>query len=54
MHTVHLARVNGQGKFETIQTFENLEPSDTKDVCDLIANPDQHTQFTPELSIRLP
>jgi branched-chain amino acid transport system substrate-binding protein len=48
VHTVHLARVNGQRGFETIQTFENLEPSDTKDVCDLIANPDQHTQFTPE------
>ena len=47
VHTVHLARVNAQRGFEIMETFENLEPSDTKEVCDLIANPDQHTQFTP-------
>jgi urea transport system substrate-binding protein len=48
VHTVHLARVNTQRGFAIMETFENLDPSDTKDVCDLIANPDQHTQFTPK------
>jgi urea transport system substrate-binding protein len=48
VHTVHLARVNDQRGFEMMETFDNLEPSDTKEVCDLIANPDQHTQFTPK------
>jgi urea transport system substrate-binding protein len=47
VHTVHLARVNDQRGFDITETLANLEPSDTKDVCDLIANPDQHTQFTP-------
>lgn len=48
VHTVHLARVNDQHGFEIIETFGNLEPSDTKKVCDLIADPDQHTQYTPQ------
>jgi urea transport system substrate-binding protein len=48
VHTVHLARVNDRHGFDIIETFDNLEPSDTKQVCDLIAKPDQHTQFTPQ------
>jgi branched-chain amino acid transport system substrate-binding protein len=48
VHTVHLAKVNGTHGFDIVQTFPDLEPTDTKQVCDLIADPDQHTQFTPK------
>ncbi|TDD10304.1 urea ABC transporter [Nonomuraea deserti] len=41
-HNISFAKVNGSGRFEIIKTIENLvaEPS-----CDLIANPNQHTQL---------
>jgi hypothetical protein len=48
VHTVHLARVNNNKGFTIFKTIENVEPSDTKDVCNLIAKPDQHTQYTPK------
>src|SRR6516165_10012128 len=37
VHTVHLARVNNNKGFTIFKTIENVEPSDTKDVCNLIA-----------------
>ena len=48
VHTVHLAKVNANHGFDIVQTFPDLEPTDTKQVCDLIKDPDQHTQFTPK------
>jgi branched-chain amino acid transport system substrate-binding protein len=48
VHTVHLAKVNDTQGFTIFKSIENVEPSDTKQVCDLIANPDQHTQYTPK------
>lgn len=35
------------GEFEIIGRSENVEPSDTSAVCDLIANPELSTQFQP-------
>lgn len=48
VHTVHLAKVNANHGFDIVQSFPDLEPTDTKQVCDLIKDPDQHTQFTPK------
>jgi urea transport system substrate-binding protein len=48
VHTVHLAKVNEKQGFTIFKTIENVEPADTKQVCDLIANPNQHTQYTPK------
>lgn len=49
VHTVNMAQVNDKKGFDIIGTFESIEPTDTKDVCDLIANPDTHTQFAPKI-----
>ena len=35
------------GQFDIIGRSENVEPTDTSAVCDLIANPDLSTQFQP-------
>ena len=48
VHTVNLAKVNDKRGFTIFKTIENVEPTDTKQVCDLIANPDQHVQHTPK------
>ena len=48
VHTVHLAKVNNKQGFTIFKTIENVEPTDTKQVCDLIVNPDQHMQYTPK------
>src|SRR5579885_3798222 len=48
VHTVHMARVNDKKGFTIFKTVENVEPSDTKQVCDLIAKPGQHTQYAPK------
>ena len=48
VHTVNLAKVNDKHGFTIFKTIENVEPTDTKQVCDLIANPDQHVQHTPK------
>ncbi|MBX6321997.1 MAG: transporter substrate-binding protein, partial [Rhodospirillaceae bacterium] len=44
VHTVHLAKVNDKHGFDILKSFPDLEPTDTKQVCDLIKDPDQHTQ----------
>ena len=31
-----------------MQSFANVEPSDTMQVCDLLADPNQHKQYTPK------
>ena len=48
VHTVHLAKVNNNKGFTIFKSFETVEPADTKQVCDLIAKPGQHTQYTPK------
>jgi branched-chain amino acid transport system substrate-binding protein len=48
IHTVHLAQVNDKHGFKILQTFPDVRPSDTMDVCNLLANPNQHTQYTPK------
>ena len=46
--TMHLAAVNDRHGWNIIDSFPDVPPLDTMQVCDLIANPDTHTQFQPE------
>ncbi|MEE8556032.1 MAG: urea ABC transporter, partial [bacterium] len=46
--TMHLAAVNDRHGWNIIESFPDIPPLDTMQVCDLIANPDTHTQFQPE------
>jgi urea transport system substrate-binding protein len=48
VHSVHLAKVNNKNGFTIMQSFSNIEPADTMKVCDLIANPNEHKQYTPK------
>ena len=48
VHTVHLAKVNNNKGFTIFKSIETVEPADTKQVCDLIVKPGQHTQYTPK------
>jgi branched-chain amino acid transport system substrate-binding protein len=48
IHTVHLAQVNDKHGFRILKTFPNVPPADTMDVCNLLTNPGQHTQYTPK------
>ena len=48
VHSVHLAKVNDKNGFSIMESFANVEPSDTMKVCDLIANPNEHKQYTPK------
>lgn len=45
---VHIAKVNNSNGFDIFKSWSELAP-DALESCDLIANPDTHTQFTPEL-----
>lgn len=47
VHSAHIAEVNDQQGFTISESFEGVEPAFEREVCDLIADPDQHTQFTP-------
>lgn len=47
-HNVNIAQTNSNHGFNIIQTFNAISP-DPQGQCDLIAKPDQHTQFTPSL-----
>jgi branched-chain amino acid transport system substrate-binding protein len=44
---INITEVTG-GQFKIVQKVENVEPSDTSAVCDLIKNPNQATQYIPE------
>jgi branched-chain amino acid transport system substrate-binding protein len=44
----HLARANANKGFDIIQSFPPIPPQDTIEVCDLIKNPNLHTQFQPQ------
>jgi urea transport system substrate-binding protein len=48
VHSVHLAKVNDKNGFSIMQSFANVEPEDTMKVCDLLANPNEHKQYTPK------
>jgi branched-chain amino acid transport system substrate-binding protein len=48
VHSVHLAKVNDKNGFSIMESFANIEPADTMKVCDLIANPNEHKQYTPK------
>ena len=48
VHSVHLAKVNDKNGFSIMESFANVEPADTMKVCDLIANPNEHKQYTPK------
>jgi urea transport system substrate-binding protein len=48
VHSVHLTKVNDKNGFTIMESFANVEPSDTMKVCDLIANPNEHKQYTPK------
>ena len=48
VHSVHLAKVNNKNGFSIMESFANVEPSDTMKVCDLTANPNEHKQYTPK------
>ena len=43
-----IAELNG-GNFNIVEVAENRTPDDTATVCDLIANPDQATQYRIEV-----
>jgi branched-chain amino acid transport system substrate-binding protein len=45
---MHLAAVNDKNGWRIIETFKNVPASDTQKYCDLIANPNQHTQYQPD------
>ena len=47
VHTVNLAKVNANHGFDIFQTFDAVAPTWNESVCDLIAKPDTHEQFTP-------
>jgi branched-chain amino acid transport system substrate-binding protein len=47
-HNVNIAQTNTNHGFNIIQTLDAISP-DPQGQCDLIANPNQHTQFTPSL-----
>ena len=48
VHSVHLAKVNNKNGFTIMESFANVEPSDTMQVCDLLSDPNQHKQYTPK------
>jgi urea transport system substrate-binding protein len=48
VHSAHLAKVNDKHGFDILESFSNIAPVDTMKVCDLIANPNQHKQYTPK------
>jgi branched-chain amino acid transport system substrate-binding protein len=49
VHNVNIAQTNANHGFDIIKTFSAISP-DPQGQCDLIGNPNQHTQFTPTLS----
>ena len=48
IHSIHIARATEKRDFEILETIPDVQPTYEQSVCDLIANPDTHKQFTPE------
>ncbi len=46
--TMHLAAVNDKHGWKVLESFPNVPPTETMQLCDLIKNPDQHTQYQPK------
>ncbi|MBC6404614.1 MAG: transporter substrate-binding protein [Rhodospirillales bacterium] len=46
---IHIAVGNDKGSFDLLQSFSQQPPLDTQLVCDLHANPDDTTQYEPEV-----
>ncbi len=47
---IHIAIGNDKGSFDLLQSFQQQPPLDTQLVCDLHANPDDTTQYEPEVN----
>ncbi len=47
---IHIAVGNDKGSFDLIKSFPQQPPFDTQLVCDLHANPDDTTQYEPEVN----
>ncbi len=47
---IHIAEGNDHGSFDLVKSFEQQPPLDTQLVCDLHANPDDTTQYEPEVN----
>jgi hypothetical protein len=45
---MHLAAVNNKRGWNVIESFPNIPPTETMQLCDLIKNPNTHTQFQPK------
>jgi urea ABC transporter substrate-binding protein len=43
---IHLVKTNDKQGWDHIETFKQLQPSDTQAVCDLRKNPDDNQQYT--------
>lgn len=46
---VHIAQGNRNGSFDLLKSFSQRPPSDTQAVCNLFENPNDTTQYEPEL-----
>ncbi|MFC3226473.1 ABC transporter substrate-binding protein [Marinibaculum pumilum] len=46
---IHIVKGNDKGGFDLIKSFEQRPPSDTQAVCDLHKNPNDTTQYEPEV-----
>jgi branched-chain amino acid transport system substrate-binding protein len=46
---VHVGIGNREGSFDLIQSFSQRQPADTQAVCNLFENPNDTTQYEPEL-----
>jgi hypothetical protein len=46
---MHIAVGNRGGSFDVIKSFPQRPPRDTQLVCDLDQNPDDTTQYEPEI-----
>lgn len=47
-YTMHLAAVNDKHGWNILETYEDVPPSDDAKYCNLIKNPNQHTQYQPD------
>jgi branched-chain amino acid transport system substrate-binding protein len=46
---IHIVRGNATQTFDVIKSFPQRPPKDTQLVCDLVANPDDTTQYEPKI-----
>lgn len=48
IYTLYLGAIDNKHGWKVIDMFPNVPPLDTMAVCDLIKNPNQHTQYQPK------